>query len=45
LVADDAAWSALFESEAKRLLGWKPRSRESAVVATAQSLVKFGILT
>jgi nucleoside-diphosphate-sugar epimerase len=31
--------------KAERLLGWKPRSRESAVVATAESLVKFGILT
>jgi len=29
-------------AKAERVLGWKPRSREDAVVATAESLVKFG---
>jgi dihydroflavonol-4-reductase len=31
-------------AKAERLLGWKPRSREDAVVATAESLLKFGIV-
>lgn len=31
-------------AKAERLLGWKPRSPEDAVVATAESLVKFGIV-
>jgi len=31
-------------AKAERLLGWKPRPREEAIVATAESLVKFGIV-
>lgn len=30
--------------KAQRVLGWKPRSREDAVVATAESLVRLGLL-
>jgi len=30
--------------KASRLLGWSPRSREDAIIATAESLVKFGLL-
>jgi dihydroflavonol-4-reductase len=30
--------------KAKRLLGWSPRSREDAVVATAESLIKLGLV-
>lgn len=30
--------------KAKRLLGWKPRTNEEAILATAQSLVKFGAI-
>jgi nucleoside-diphosphate-sugar epimerase len=30
--------------KATRLLGWKPRSREEAVVATAESLVRLGLV-
>ena len=30
--------------KAQTLLGWKPRSREDAVVATAESLVKLGLV-
>jgi nucleoside-diphosphate-sugar epimerase len=30
--------------KAKRLLGWAPRAREDAIVATAQSLLDFGLL-
>jgi dihydroflavonol-4-reductase len=31
-------------AKAERLLGWQPRSREDAVVATAESLLKFRIV-
>jgi dihydroflavonol-4-reductase len=31
-------------AKAGRVLGWKPRSREDAIVATAESLVTFGIV-
>jgi nucleoside-diphosphate-sugar epimerase len=30
--------------KAKRLLGWAPRSREEAVVSTAESLIELGLL-
>lgn len=30
--------------KAKRVLGWTPRSNEEAIVATAESLVRFGLL-
>jgi len=30
--------------KARRLLGWSPRSREEALVATAESLVRLGLL-
>lgn len=30
--------------KAKRLLGWSPRSREDAIVATAESLIRLGLL-
>ena len=31
--------------KAQRVLYWTPRSREEAIVATAESLVKFGIVS
>ena len=31
-------------AKAERVLGWKPRSREDAIVATAESLLQFGIV-
>jgi dihydroflavonol-4-reductase len=31
-------------AKAQRLLGWRPRSPEDAIVATAESLIKFGIV-
>jgi nucleoside-diphosphate-sugar epimerase len=31
-------------AKAERVLGWKPRSREDAIAATAESLVKFGVV-
>ncbi|MEP6988042.1 MAG: aldehyde reductase, partial [Chloroflexota bacterium] len=30
--------------KAKRVLGWSPRSKEDAIVATAESLVQLGLL-
>jgi dihydroflavonol-4-reductase len=30
--------------KARRLLGWAPRSNEEALVATAESLVRLGLL-
>ncbi len=30
--------------KAKRLLGWSPRSREDALIATAESLIKLGLV-
>src|SRR5262249_5954360 len=31
-------------AKAERLLGWRPRAPEDAIVATAESLMKFGIV-
>lgn len=31
-------------AKAQRVLGWTPRSREEAIVASAESLVKFGVV-
>lgn len=31
-------------AKAKRLLGWSPRPREEAIVATAQSLIRLGLV-
>ena len=31
-------------AKAKRVLGWAPRSNEEALVATAESLVRLGLL-
>jgi nucleoside-diphosphate-sugar epimerase len=31
-------------AKAERMLGWKPRPREEAIVATAESLISFGIV-
>ena len=31
-------------AKAMRLLGWAPRSREEAIVATAESLIRLGLL-
>ncbi len=31
-------------AKAERVLGWKPRPREDALVATAESLIRFGVV-
>jgi dihydroflavonol-4-reductase len=30
--------------KAKRVLGWSPRSNEDSIIATAESLVRLGLL-
>jgi dihydroflavonol-4-reductase len=30
--------------KARRVLGWSPRSNEEAIVSTAESLIRFGLL-
>ena len=30
--------------KARRLLGWEPRSNEEAIIATAESLLRLGLL-
>ncbi len=39
----DAGWHAT-HAKARRVLGWTPRSNEEALVATAESLVRLGLL-
>ena len=31
-------------AKAQRMLGWTPRSREEALISTAESLMKLGLL-
>jgi nucleoside-diphosphate-sugar epimerase len=31
-------------AKAERMLGWRPRSPEDAIVATAESLIRFGVV-
>lgn len=37
-------WKNATSEKAQRVLGWSPRSGEDAIVATAESLVKLGLL-
>jgi len=37
-------WKNATNEKARRVLGWEPRSREDAIVATAESLVKLGLV-
>jgi nucleoside-diphosphate-sugar epimerase len=37
-------WKNATSEKAQRMLGWRPRSREDSVVATAESLVKLGLI-
>lgn len=36
--------TACSNAKAKRLLGWQPRSAEEAIIATAKSMVEFGLV-
>ena len=31
-------------AKAERVIGWNPRPREDAIIATAESLLKFGVV-
>ena len=44
LVAGLGKVKSASNEKAKRLLGWAPRSNEDALVATAESLVRFGLV-
>jgi dihydroflavonol-4-reductase len=33
------------DAKAREVLGWTPRSKEDAVVATAESLIRLGLVT
>lgn len=44
IVPDLGKAKRMSAEKARRLLGWKPRSNEEAVVATAESLVRLGLL-
>jgi nucleoside-diphosphate-sugar epimerase len=37
-------WKNATSEKAQRVLGWRPRSREDSVVATAESLVELGLV-
>jgi nucleoside-diphosphate-sugar epimerase len=37
-------WKNATSEKAQRILGWNPRSREDSVVATAESLVRLGLV-
>ncbi len=44
IVGELGRFKHLSNEKARRVLGWKPRSNEDAVVATAESLVRLGLL-
>ncbi len=44
IIPELGKWKNATSDKAQRVLGWLPRSREEAVVATAQSLVALGLV-
>jgi nucleoside-diphosphate-sugar epimerase len=44
IIPELGKWKNATSEKAQRVLGWSPRSREDSVVATAESLVKLGLL-
>jgi nucleoside-diphosphate-sugar epimerase len=44
IIPELGKWKNATSEQAERVLGWKPRSREDSVVATAQSLIDLGLL-
>lgn len=44
IVPELGKWKNATSEKAKRLLGWSPRSSEEALVATAESLLRLGLL-
>jgi len=44
IIPELGKWKNATSEKAQRILGWTPRSREESVVATAESLVKLGLV-
>jgi nucleoside-diphosphate-sugar epimerase len=44
IIPELGKWKNATNEKARTMLGWGPRSREEAVVATAESLVRLGLL-
>ena len=44
IIPELGKWKNATSEKAQRVLGWKPRSREDSVVATAESLMRLGLL-
>lgn len=36
--------TACSNAKAKKLLGWRPRSAEEAIIATAKSMIELGLI-
>lgn len=44
IIPELGKWKNATSAKAQMLLGWSPRSREEAVVATAESLIRLGLV-
>jgi len=44
IIPELGKWKNATSEKAKRVLGWKPRSREDSLVATAESMMRLGLL-
>jgi nucleoside-diphosphate-sugar epimerase len=44
IIPELGKWKNATSEKAQRVLGWSPRSREDSVVATAESLIKLGLV-
>ena len=44
IIPELGKWKNATSDKAQRVLGWSPRSREESVVATAESLVRLGLV-
>jgi nucleoside-diphosphate-sugar epimerase len=44
IIPELGKWKNATSEKAQRVLGWRPRSREDSLVATAESLVRLGLV-
>jgi nucleoside-diphosphate-sugar epimerase len=44
IIPELGKWKNATSEKAQRVLGWSPRSREDSVVATAESMIRLGLL-
>jgi nucleoside-diphosphate-sugar epimerase len=44
IISELGKWKNATSEKAQRVLGWKPRSREDSVVATAESMMRLGLV-